>query len=76
MVNQLTGVTTGLGMGLLTFDWLQIMYIGSPLMVPWWAQANAIVGFVIFYWIACPILYYSNVSLDPAAIGGKAEPRS
>lgn len=53
---------TGLGMGLFTFDWSQIIYIGSPLMVPWWAQVNAIFGFVCFYWIVCPILYYTNVS--------------
>jgi hypothetical protein len=63
VVNQLFGVATGLGMGVLTFDWTQILYVGSPLMVPWWVQAHAIVGFVVFYWIVCPILYYRNVSL-------------
>ncbi len=52
---------SGLGMGLLTFDWSQIIYIGSPLMVPWWAQVNALFGFVVFYWILAPILYYTNV---------------
>ena len=31
-VNQLFGVRTGMGMGLLTFDWSQISWIGSPLM--------------------------------------------
>ena len=31
-MNQLFGLSTGLGMGLLTFDWLQIAYIGSPLV--------------------------------------------
>ena len=31
-VNQLFGVQTGMGMGLLTFDWSQISWIGSPLM--------------------------------------------
>ncbi|KAI5451012.1 hypothetical protein NCC49_002503 [Naganishia albida] len=61
VLNNLFGVTTGLGMGLFTFDWSQILYVGSPLTVPWWAQANAIVGFVMFYWIICPILYYNNV---------------
>ena len=61
VVNQLFGVSTGLGMGLFTFDWSQIIYAGSPLMVPWWAQANALFGFVCFYWILCPILYYTNV---------------
>lgn len=52
----------GLGMSVITLDWSQILYVGSPLTVPWWAQANAIVGFVVLYWIVCPILYYTNVS--------------
>ncbi|KAJ9096772.1 hypothetical protein QFC21_005042 [Naganishia friedmannii] len=73
VVNQLFGVATGLGMGVLTFDWTQILYVGSPLMVPWWVQAHAIVGFVVFYWILCPIFYYSNVwytAYMPMSTGG------
>ena len=31
-VNQLFGVYSGLGMSVLTFDWTQISWIGSPLM--------------------------------------------
>jgi OPT oligopeptide transporter protein len=31
-VNQLFGVRSGMGMGVLTFDWSQISWIGSPLM--------------------------------------------
>ncbi|KAJ7178961.1 oligopeptide transporter [Mycena filopes] len=60
VVNQLFGVNYGLGMGLLTFDWAQIAYIGSPLATPWWAEANIAVGFVIFYWIATPAIYFTN----------------
>ncbi|CAE6490908.1 unnamed protein product [Rhizoctonia solani] len=60
-VNQLFGVYSGLGMGLLTFDWAQISYVGSPLMVPWWAEVHVMLGFLIFYWILTPILYYNNV---------------
>ncbi|KAK0483128.1 OPT oligopeptide transporter protein-domain-containing protein [Armillaria luteobubalina] len=59
-VNQLFGVYSGLGMSILTFDWTQISWIGSPLMVPWWAQVHVAVGFVVFYWILTPILYYTN----------------
>lgn len=59
-VNQLFGVETGLGMSVLTFDWNQISWINSPLMVPWWAQVHVIFGFVAFYWILTPILYYTN----------------
>ncbi|QRV74794.1 OPT oligopeptide transporter protein [Ceratobasidium sp. AG-Ba] len=59
-LNQLFGVSSGLGMGVLTFDWSQISFIGSPLMVPWWAEVHVMLGFVLFYWIVVPALYYSN----------------
>ncbi|KIO27769.1 hypothetical protein M407DRAFT_22948 [Tulasnella calospora MUT 4182] len=38
VVNQLFGTVTGLGMGLITFDWTQIGYISSPLIVPWYVD--------------------------------------
>ncbi|TDL15748.1 OPT oligopeptide transporter [Rickenella mellea] len=60
-INQLFGYSTGLGMSLITFDWSQITYIGSPLATPWWAEANIGIGFVFFFWIVTPILYYKNV---------------
>jgi hypothetical protein len=48
---QLFGVNYGLTMGMVTFDWAQITYIGSPLATPRWAEANIAVGFVFFFWI-------------------------
>lgn len=60
-VNQLFGVSNGLGMSLLTFDWNEIAWTNSPLMVPWWAQVHTMAGFVLFFWIVTPILYYTNV---------------
>ncbi|KAH9940429.1 OPT oligopeptide transporter [Epithele typhae] len=60
IVNQLFGYNSGLGMSLITFDWSQIAYIGSPLATPWWAEANVAAGFVFFFWIVTPIMYYSN----------------
>jgi hypothetical protein len=60
-VNQLFGVATGLGMGVMTFDWSQILVLGNPLNIPWWAQVNVGVSFVIFYWFITPLLYYTNV---------------
>ena len=62
VVNQIFGVSSGLGAGLLTFDWAQISYIGTPLVTPWWAIVNTFVGFLFFYWFLTPILYYTNVS--------------
>lgn len=73
-VNQMFGYRSGLGFSILSFDWNQIAFIGSPLVTPWWAEANVMIGFFFFYWFLTPILYYSNVwhsqfmpisSLDP-----------
>lgn len=60
VVANLFGVTSGLGMFPLTFDWAQIAYIGSPLLTPWWAAANVIGGLALVMWVVAPILYYSN----------------
>ncbi|KLT45603.1 OPT superfamily oligopeptide transporter [Cutaneotrichosporon oleaginosum] len=60
VVNQLMGVRTGMGMGILSFDWAQIAWVGSPLAAPWWAQVNIGIGFLLFYWLITPLLYYSN----------------
>ena len=61
-VNQLFGVSHGLSMGILTFDWGQITFNGSPLPVPWWAAANVGVTVVFFYWFLVPILYVSFIA--------------
>ncbi|CAK5284572.1 unnamed protein product [Mycena citricolor] len=60
VVNQLFGVNNGLAMGLITFDWAQIAYTGSPLATPWWAEANVLGGFLFFFWFLTPILYFTN----------------
>ncbi|TFK71414.1 OPT oligopeptide transporter [Pluteus cervinus] len=59
-VNQMFGYLHGMGMSLITFDWAQIAYIGSPLPTPWWAAANIFGGFVFFFWFLTPLLYYTN----------------
>jgi len=60
VVNQLFGYQSGLGMSIITFDWAQIAYVISPLSTPWWAEANVMAGFVFFFWIVAPIIYYTN----------------
>ncbi|KAF8066877.1 OPT oligopeptide transporter protein-domain-containing protein [Lyophyllum atratum] len=60
-INQMFGYRSGLGFSLLTFDWNEIAFIGSPLATPWWAEANVMIGFFFFYWFLTPILYYNNV---------------
>ncbi|KAJ1035190.1 hypothetical protein NDA18_000786 [Ustilago nuda] len=60
-VNVVFGAANGLGASVLTFDWTQIVYLGSPLITPWWAQTNLFGGFVVGIWIAAPILYFTNM---------------
>lgn len=60
VVANLFGVASGLGLFPMTFDWSQIAYIGSPLVVPFWAALNIVGGLVIVMWIIAPIMYYSN----------------
>ncbi|KAF3937876.1 hypothetical protein ABW19_dt0208422 [Dactylella cylindrospora] len=57
---NLFGVSSGLGLLPITFDWAQISYIGSPIITPFWAAANVLIGLVAVMWIIAPILYYSN----------------
>ncbi|CZT53395.1 probable sexual differentiation process protein ISP4 [Rhynchosporium secalis] len=60
VVNNLFGMSTGLGLMPITFDWSQIAYNGSPLVVPFWAQANVFAGWAFFFALVTPILYYTN----------------
>ncbi|KAG0222737.1 hypothetical protein BGW41_005862 [Actinomortierella wolfii] len=52
----------GMAIGVLSFDWNTIVaFLGSPLIVPWWAIANILVGVVFVVWIMTPIAYYTNL---------------
>lgn len=62
VVANLFGVASGLGMFPVTFDWAQVTYIGSPLLVPFWAAMNVIGGLAVVMWIVAPIMYYCNVA--------------
>lgn len=60
VVNQVFGMESGLGVLPLTFDWSQIAYIGSPLVVPAWAILNITASLVFWVYIISPALYYTN----------------
>lgn len=61
IVNQLFGGTTGLSLLPITFDWTQISgFVGSPLIPPWFAIANTLIGVGIFYIIGASALHYSG----------------
>lgn len=61
VVNQLFGGTSGLSLLPLTLDWTTITgFIGSPLIPPWHAIANVLIGLVVFYIFLATGLHYSN----------------
>ncbi|KAK8859023.1 Sexual differentiation process protein isp4 [Apiospora arundinis] len=60
VVNQVFGMKSGMGLLPFTFDWSQIAYIGSPLVVPTWAILNVLASLVFWIYIITPALYYSN----------------
>jgi hypothetical protein len=61
VINQLFGYNTGLGMGILTFDWAMIAYEGSPLVTPWWAEVNVLATLILVFWIVAPIMYCEDL---------------
>ncbi|KAM3562279.1 hypothetical protein ARSEF4850_002848 [Beauveria asiatica] len=61
VIANLFGVTSGLGLFPMTFDWAQITYVGSPLLVPFWAAVNVVAGLVVVMWLIAPLCYYANV---------------
>ncbi|RYP04721.1 hypothetical protein DL764_004271 [Monosporascus ibericus] len=62
VVNQLFGGTTGLSLLPITFDWTQIAgYVGSPLIPPWHAIGNTLIGVVVFYIVLSMIFHYSGM---------------
>ncbi|KAH9979469.1 OPT oligopeptide transporter protein-domain-containing protein [Lactifluus volemus] len=56
-INQLFGVTHGLGMSVITFDWGQIIAFKLSTPTPWWSAANTGFSIIFFYWFLLPILY-------------------
>ncbi|KAJ8113656.1 hypothetical protein OPT61_g4264 [Boeremia exigua] len=66
VVNQLFGQTTGISLGFpftgFTLDWAQVnSFYNSPLISPWHAHANTLIGIVFFVWIIVPALNYSGI---------------
>ncbi|RDW59569.1 putative isp4 protein-1 [Coleophoma cylindrospora] len=61
VVNQLFGGSTGLSLIPLTLDWSQISgFVGSPLIPPWHAIANTLIGVTVFYVFGASILHYTG----------------
>ncbi|KAK4186533.1 putative sexual differentiation process protein [Podospora australis] len=61
VVNQLFGYSTGLSLFPITFDWTQISgFVGSPLIPPWHAIANTMIGVLLFFVFLASVLHYSG----------------
>lgn len=61
VVNQLFGGTSGLSFLPLTLDWTTITgFVGSPLIPPWHAIANVLIGLIVFFFFMATGIHYSN----------------
>ncbi|KAI8056952.1 OPT oligopeptide transporter protein-domain-containing protein [Syncephalis plumigaleata] len=62
VANQLGSGNRGLGLFTISFDWNYIVsFLTSPLVVPFWAQANVYAGFIFVAFVLIPIGYYNNI---------------
>ncbi|KAG0032769.1 hypothetical protein BGZ82_006400 [Podila clonocystis] len=57
---QLTG-SNGLGIGTIALDWSAASYYVQPLVTPWFAQLNILIGFILVVYVMVPWAYYSNL---------------
>ncbi|KAG0223172.1 hypothetical protein BGW41_005687 [Actinomortierella wolfii] len=60
LLAQLTG-SSGLGIGTIALDWSAINSYVQPLVTPWFAQVNILVGFVLVVYVMVPWAYYTNL---------------
>lgn len=62
VVNALFGVSSGIGLVPLSFDYTQVSQAmsGSVFATPFWVSANTYASVLIFFMIVLPILYFKN----------------
>ena len=61
VINQVFGGWSGLSLIPITFDWTQITgYIQSPLVSPWHAIGNVLIGLIFFIWIVASGIHFSG----------------
>jgi OPT family small oligopeptide transporter len=61
IINQLFGGNSGLGLMPMTFDWTVVTgYLGSPLIPPFFAVANVLVGVTVFILISALGIHYTG----------------
>jgi hypothetical protein len=60
ILSQLTG-SDGLGIGVISLDWPAAAYYVGPLVTPWFAQVNILLGFILVVYVMVPWAYYTNL---------------
>ncbi|KAF9377377.1 hypothetical protein CPC16_011854, partial [Podila verticillata] len=60
VLSQITG-SNGLGVGVIAFDWAAATTYIAPMVTPWFAQVNILIGFILVAWIMVPWAYYTNL---------------
>jgi OPT family oligopeptide transporter len=61
VINQLFGGFSGLSLIPITFDWTYVTsYILSPLIPPWHAIANTLIGVFLFTWVCSLGVHYTG----------------
>ncbi|KAG0290937.1 hypothetical protein BGZ98_003237, partial [Dissophora globulifera] len=60
ILSQLTG-SNGLGIGTLTLDWSAVTSYMAPLVTPWFAQLNIMIGLILVVYVTVPIVYYTDL---------------
>ena len=61
-INKIFGGSSGMALIPLTFDWTQVAgYVASPLIPPWHAIMNTLIGMVIFFWITAAGIHFSGL---------------
>ncbi|XP_044952239.1 oligopeptide transporter 4-like [Hordeum vulgare subsp. vulgare] len=57
-MQQIGSSLNGLGIGAFTLDWSTVVsWLGSPLVTPFFATANVLVGYVLLVFIMLPVAY-------------------
>ncbi|KAF9275127.1 hypothetical protein BGZ68_000108, partial [Mortierella alpina] len=60
VLSQLTG-SNGLGIGVIALDWSAASAYVAPLVTPWFAQVNILIGFILVVYIMVPWAYYTDL---------------
>ncbi|KAL8286132.1 hypothetical protein RQP46_004620 [Phenoliferia psychrophenolica] len=60
-VNAIFGMSSGIGLLPISFDWTVISYAGAPLTTPFYVTANCFASVLLFFVFIGPIFYYTNV---------------